>query len=321
MDYRFVSGDQVPSFPEQLAALSNIAFADYEGAPEVDAGFAAWYLRRPGSGPEACVGALWGERLVSVVLVALQELNLGGEYVRCGIIDTVATHPRHRQRGLARQLMALAHDRIRAAGGEAAVLYTNPEGHPYRFYGRLGYLTRAQASLLTGPRPAPARRYTVRVALGEETGTVRDLVNAAYGGYEGYARLDEALWDWHRVRRPGNMPVTVLVAESAGRTVGAAALAHARVLLEGSHRQLCFVSDAAYPDRACLQDLLAASPLPDLAALYATDAPQTPDLEALGLAGRLGEVSMVMPFTERAGVLLNRRPAPWYVMAESVVGV
>lgn len=321
MGYLYVNLAQVSDLPQQLASLSNLAFAEYEGAPEVDSEFIAWYLRRPGSGPECCVGALCGDTLVACVLVAIQELTLGGEKLPCGLIDTVATHPDHRRQGLAHHLMDRAHARIRTAGGEAAVLYTNPENHPYRFYGRLGYLARAQASFLTGSRPEPTELYTVRPIRDTGGALVRNLVNATYGGYEGYACLDDALWEWHRVTRPCGMPVTVVVAESEGQVVGTAALARSEVLLGGARRPLCFVSDAVYPDRECLRALLSAAPELDLAALYDTRAPQAADLQAVGFTGQLGEVSMVLPFTERAGALLSHDPAPWYVMVESVVGV
>lgn len=321
MEHRLVSLAEVRDLPAQLAALSNAAFAQYEGAPRVDADFAAWYVRRPGSGPEACMGALWGDELVSCVLVALQELNLGGEYVRCGIIDTVATAPNHRRQGLARRLMDLAHGHIRERGGEAAVLYTNPQDHPYRFYERLGYATRARAALLSGTRPEGARRYAVRAMDVAEGALVRELVNGGYGGWEGFARLDEALWDWHRVSRPANMPVTVAVAERAGQVVGTAALAVSEVLLGGQRRPLCFVSDLVYPDLDCLQDLLSLAPVPDLAALYDIGAPQTADLRALRCESQLGEVAMVLPLTGRTEALLSQEAALWYVMVESVVGV
>lgn len=321
MDYQFVSCSAAPDYCAQLAALSNAAFAEYEGAPEVDADFLAWYLRRPGSSADLCVAALHGDRLVSTVLIAIQTLHLGGEPLRCGIIDTVSTYPEHRQRGLAHHLMEMAHERLQALGAEAAVLYTNPENHPYHFYARLGYQTRARASFLAGTRPAPAGRYTVRPAADAEAAAIREMVNATYGAYEGFARLDDALWDWHRVSRPTALPLTLLVATEDDRVRGTLAIARSELLLHGERQILGFVSDAVYPDRECLQDLLAAAPERALAALHDCRAPQAADLEALGLHGQLGEVAMVLPFTERATRLLANPSTPWYVMVESVVGV
>ena len=115
-EYRFVDFTEVPNVMLQVAELSNAAFAEYEGAPTIDAAFGEWYLRRPGSTPELCVGALDGKTLASMVLVALQPMQLGGRVLSCGIIDSVATRPEHRKQGLAHKLMDMAHQRMRQAG-------------------------------------------------------------------------------------------------------------------------------------------------------------------------------------------------------------
>lgn len=320
MTYRFVTHEQVPDLSQQLADLSNLAFAEYEGAPEVDAGFIDWYLRRPGCAPYLCTAALSGEKLVANVLVALQPLNIGGEFIMCGIVDTVATDPEHRQQGLARRLMDMAHDLMSQSGAEAAVLYTNPANHPYQFYGRLGYETRAQAGMLTGDRPAGSGGYTIRAATTTETELIRHLVNEHYSTREGFARLDEALWQWHRVNRPANMPVQVLVAEHAAQIVGTVAFAPVEVLLEGQHQTVTVLSDMVYPHADCLRDLLAAAPPGRLMTLQALEAPERADLEHLGFITSVGEVAMARPLTARARELLRNSSMPWYVMVESVVG-
>ncbi|MEN6401246.1 MAG: GNAT family N-acetyltransferase [Armatimonadia bacterium] len=321
MDYRLVTHREVPRLPEQLASLSNLAFSEYEGAPEVDAAFCDWYGRRPGSSLDVCVGALYGDTLVANVLVAIQEVNVGGEFIRCGIVDTVATHPEHRKHGLAHRLMDMAHEIMRQHRAEAAVLYTNPENHPYHFYGRLGYVTRTRAGMLTGERPTAQRAYQVRPMGEGEEGTVRDLVNARYSRYEGFARLDEALWQWHRVERPASMPAEVVVAERDGRIVGTVALAEVDVLLGGQRERVTVASDAVYPDTDCLREMLAASKQARITALHGLVNPEKDDLEALGFTTQVGEVSMVLPFSQRAQALMDQPPGPWYVMVESVVGV
>lgn len=321
MSYQFVTHEQVPDLPQQLADLSNEAFAEYEGAPLVDATFTAWYLRRPGSTTDVCWAALAGEQMVANVLVALQLLVIGGERITCGIVDTVATSPRHRRQGLARVLMGRAHERMREQGAEMAVLYTNPANHPYQFYGRLGYLTRAQCVMLAGPRPAATRGPAVRPATAGEAGAMRALVNERYGSYEGYAPQDEALWAWHRLNRPANMPLQQLVAEGPGGVVGTAALADVELLLEGQQRRVTVAYDLVYPDLPCLQALLAAAPSEHLVSLHSQAAPACADLQSLGLKASVGEVAMVLPLTPRAAALLRHDPTPWYVMVESVIGV
>jgi predicted N-acetyltransferase YhbS len=321
MSYRFVTHEQVPDLPQQLAALSNEAFAEYEGAPLVEASFANWYLSRPGSTPDVCFAALAGEQMVANVLVALQPLVIGGETITCGIVDTVATSPHHRRQGLAHQLMERAHDRMQVRGAEMAVLYTNPANHPYHFYGRLGYLTRAQCVMLAGPRPEAAGGPAVRPATAGEAGAVRALVNERYGSYEGYAPQDETLWAWHRVNRPALMPLQQLVAEGPEGLVGTAALAEVELLLEGQQRRVTVAYDLVYPDLPCLQALLAAAPSEHLVSLHSQAAPACADLHSLGLQASVGEVAMVLPFTQRAEALLRCDPTPWYVMVESVIGV
>jgi predicted N-acetyltransferase YhbS len=321
MSYRFVTHEHVPRLLEQLTELTNLAFAEYEGAPTVGVDFSRWYARRPGSSPQVCVAALDGERMVANVLVAIQEVNLGGEFVPCGIVDTVATHPDHRRQGLAHRLMDLAHDLMRQHGAEAGVLYTNPANHPYQFYTRLGYVTCAQAAMLTGDRPEAAGQCAVRPMRADEAPMVRALVNDKYGGYEGFARLDDALWQWHRVQRPTEMPVQVVVAEREGEVVGTAALAPVEVLLEGRQTQVAVISDAVYPDAECLRDMMAAAPAARVMALHDVKSLEHAALEGLGLQSAVGEVAMVLPLGEKARRLLQREAGAWYVMVESVVGV
>ncbi|MGE5532534.1 MAG: GNAT family N-acetyltransferase [Bacteroidota bacterium] len=320
MNYRLVTHAQVPRLSAQLASLSNLAFAEYEGAPQVDEAFIDWYLRRPGSTPGLCIAALYGEQLVANVLVALQPLNIGGEFILCGLVDTVATHPDHRQQGLARRLMDMAHELMREHGALAGVLYTNPANHPYQFYSRMGYYTRAQAGMLTGTRPTPCGECTVRPMAVGEAAAVRSLINDHYSSYEGFTPLDEALWHWHRDSRPANMPDQIIVAEAGGALVGTAALADVEVLLGETKSEVTVLSDAVYPDVACLREMLSLAPQEKLMSLQALDAPEREDLEQLGFVTSVGEVSMILPLDGHVKHLMHNTLRPWYVMVESVVG-
>jgi predicted N-acetyltransferase YhbS len=320
MNYRLVSHSQVPRLSAQLASLSNLAFAEYEGAPQVDEAFIDWYLRRPGSTPDLCVAALYDEQLVANVLVALQTLNIGGEFILCGLVDTVATHPDYRQQGLARRLMYMAHELMRQHGALASVLYTNPANHPYQFYSRMGYFTRAQAGMLTGTRPARSGHCTVRRMAAKEAPSVRALVNDRYSSYEGFTPLDENMWHWHRDSRPANMPDQIIVAEADGVLVGTAALADVEVLLDDNKSKVTVLSDAIYPDIACLREMLSLAPQEKLMSLQALDAPERQDLEQLGFVTSVGEVSMILPLDDYVKRLMHNTLRPWYVMVESVVG-
>jgi hypothetical protein len=175
--------------------------------------------------------------------------------------------------------------------------------------------------MLTGSRPTPPGEYAVRPMAAGDADQVRALVNGQYEGYEGFAHLDDALWQWHREQRPPTMPAQVVVAEAGGKLVGTAALAEVEVLLGEAKRTVTVLSDAVYVDLPCLRDLLACAPQPDLMTLQALDAPERDDLEALGFTTSVGEVSMVLPFDDRVKDLLHADWQPWYVMVESVVGV
>jgi len=320
-DYTIGVHSDVPDLAAQLATLSNAAFAEYEGAMQVDEAFAAWYLKRPGCTPELCPVALAGETLVSNVLVAIQNLQVGDEVLPCGIIDTVATAPEHRNRGLARVLMDRAHELMRQAGAEAAVLYTNPDGHPYRFYGRLGYETRAIGAALMGARPAGSG--IARTATQADEADVRALLDRFYADYEGYCRQDEALWRWHRVNRPGNMPVNlVAIGRPGGGVEATIAFAQADTFVGGEHVPVSVASDPAWEGDDCLLgELLSSAPGERILCLVDEQSPLYAGLTGLGFTSTVRETAMVLPFSERARAAVRCRRGPWYVMVESVVGV
>ncbi len=91
--YTLCDHTQVPDLVPQLARLSNLAFGEYEGGMTVGASWTAWYLRRPGTDPALCQAALSGDTMVANVLVCVQPVRVGGELLRCGILDSVAPAP------------------------------------------------------------------------------------------------------------------------------------------------------------------------------------------------------------------------------------
>jgi len=323
-DYQFGTHTDCPDLVPQLTRLSNAAFAEYEGAMPVDEDFIAWYLQRPGCTPDLCTVALSDGELASNVLVCIQNLQLGGEVLPCGIIDTVATNPAHRKQGLARRLMLDAHERMRAAGAEAAVLYTNPDGHPYRFYQRLGYATRAFAAALMGPRPAPVDGMAAVPASTADATAIRTLADQHHQAYDGYAPLTDALWQWHRVDRPSSLPEQALVVRQPdGQLAGSAIFAQVDLLIDGEQVPASVVSDVTWtgePERT-VQALLAASPGERIMALCDVKSELHAALLGLSFTQAVREVAMVLPFSERAKVAMTTVPNPWYVMVESVVGV
>ena len=324
-EYRLVDFTEVPDVALQVADVSNAAFAEYEGAPTIDAAFAEWYLRRPGSTLELCVGALDGETLASMVLVALQPVQLGGRVLSCGIIDSVATHPEHRKQGLARLLMDMAHQRMRQAGADAGVLYTNPEDHPYQFYGRLGYQTRAMCMMMRGTRPLD-RELPVREAEPVEYQGLASLIDGFYEAHEGYAPLSEELWAWHKLDRPAGLEARVMVTEVNGVAAGTCTWSRIELLLGGETKRVAAMVDFACigdvcPGPTALQSLMASAPEEDIVVLVDTADPLADLYGGAGFERVVGEVSMVLPFSQSAHAAMASRSGPWYVMAESVIGV
>jgi len=325
-DYQLVDFTQVTGLVGQVTALNLAAFAEYEGAPDLDESFTEWYLRRPGSTPQLCVGALHGNQLVSMVLVAIQRVQIGGRLLDCGIIDSVATDPAHRRQGLARKLMEMAHKKMQAAGADAGLLYTNPEDHPYRFYERLGYRTRAVCRMMQARRPAQGGPLHVRVAQAAEHESLAAIINHFYRAHDGFAPLDEKLWQWHKVDQPADMRTEVLVAEAGGELAGTCTWAETSLLLQGEDVPVAALADFAYRPELCdgadaLKSLLAAAPQGTVVCLMDRDDPLSELYREAGFEKAVSEASMVLPFSDDAHEAMAVKPGPWYVMVESVIGV
>ena len=325
-DYEFVDLTQVRELVAQVTALNLAAFAEYEGAPDLDESFTEWYLRRPGSTPQLCVGALHGDQLVSMVLITIQRVQIGGRLLDCGIIDSVATDPAHRRQGLARKLMDMAHEKMQAAGAAAGLLYTNPEDHPYRFYKQLGYRTRAVCQMMQAPRPARGGSLHVRAAQATEHETLAAIINDFYGAHDGFAPLDEELWEWHKVGRPADMRAEVRVAEAGGELVGTCTWAQTSLLLEGEDVPVAALADFACRPELCdgadvLRSLLAAAPQQTMVCLLDENDPLLALYAEAGFEKAVSEASMVLPFSDDAHEAMAVKPGPWYVMVESVIGM
>lgn len=313
---------EVPDLTEQVTRLQNLAFAEYEGAMEIDRAFMDWYLRRPGTDLRMCQAALTDDdRLVSQVIICEQDVQLGGAALRCGIIDSVATAPEHRRKGLARSLMERAHEAMQGGGLDAAVLYTNPDDHPYHFYARLGYEERARAAMLLGARPGASGCGAEAVDPSEHAEGLRRLLNDYYVVHEGFAPLSEGLWRWHKIDAPSEPTV---VAELTGSgPISTATFADAPVRIEGDEHGVSMAYDVAA--RVMNEDefgsLLSVAPREMVGLIVDDDAPERQWADALGFEPRVCEVSMVLPFSREARSALRDHGGPWYVMIESVVGV
>ncbi len=311
----------VPDLAAQVTRLDNLAFAQYEGAMAFDEAFSEWYLARPGTDLRMCQAALDGERLVSQVIVCVQPLQLGGRTMRCGIIDSVATDPEHRKQGLARQLMERAHEVMQRVGLDAAVLYTNPDDHPYHFYARLGYEERARASMLMAARRDRSGCGALPVDAEAEAEGLRALLDEYFAGYEGFAPLSEELWRWHKIDSP--VKPTVVAEMSGSGPISTATFADAQVRVEGQDHTVSMAYDIAAlrMSNDAFASLLSLAPREMIGLILDDAAPEAAWAAALGFERRVSEVSMVLPFSREARTALDAHSGPWYVMMESVVGV
>jgi len=322
-DYTLTDHTQVPDLTRQFVDLSNLAFAEYEGAMQFGHEWGEWYLSRPGTDRRLCQAALAGEEMISQVLVAVQELQIGGELLRCGIIDSVATHPDHRRQGLARLLMDRAHEAMReTARVDAAVLYTNPAGHPCQFYGRLGYLTRARAALITGRRPN-GEPSVQPVDPDEHADGLIALLNRYYGDYEGYTPLSSDLWRWHKLTAPDSTGLQVMARLDAGRPTATVSFANVELLLGGERREVSIAYDLAAErlEAGRMAHILAAAPREWVAMIVDERSREMALARELGLDAEMGEVAMVLPFSAQARMALAQQPTVWYPMIESLIGV
>ncbi|MFO7947842.1 MAG: GNAT family N-acetyltransferase [Armatimonadota bacterium] len=326
-DYRFVTHTDVPDRVEQVTELNAVAFAEYEGAPVLDETFTHWYLQRPGSTPGRCVAALDpDDEMVSMVLVAIQPLQIGGRVIDCGIIDSVATHPGHRRHGLARRLMEMAHDIMQGDGADAAVLYTDPNNYPYEFYQSLGYQTRAMCQLMRGSRRQKRGGVGLQLMHRPCSGDVAELLDEFYADHEGYARMDGDVFTWHKIERPEGMEVAVLTARIGEDLAATCTYAEIELLLQGSRLAVATISDFAYRPELCdgaeaLKSMLAVAPQDRLVSICDEEDPLAELYKQMGFTPEVNEVAMILPFTNAADQAVAGDGGPWYPMVESIIGV
>jgi len=74
------------------------------------------------------------------VQAVLKDLRVDGRCMSFGGIANVATKPSYRGRGIASNLLRMAHDSLRNMEIHLAMLYTGLRGVPHRVYRRLGYV-------------------------------------------------------------------------------------------------------------------------------------------------------------------------------------
>lgn len=321
MDYALTDLTRVEDVVTQVMHLQNTAFAEYPGAARIEEPQVEWYSRRPGFDPSICQAALHGDRLVSNVLVYMQPLQFGRDLLRCGIVAAVATDPEHQKQGLARRLIDRAHEAFISRGCDAAMLFTDPDDHPYHFYERLGYEERARVCLMLGQRPEPGACAALPLDAAEEASGLISLINDYFAGHEGFAPLTGELWQWNRLDAPE--PPTVVAEHSAQGPISTASFSQATVEIGGEEQTIAMAFDLAADvmNADQLESLLSAAPLEKIALAVDEEAPEYVWATGVGFEPQFTQVSMILPFTDEARHALADHHGPWYAAVEAGGGI
>lgn len=321
--YRTVPHTVVPNLPAQVLALAQASFMQFPGVSRPSADKADWYLARPRMSRDLSLAAMHGETMVANVYVTLDDIQLGGETLRCGIIDTVMTHPDHRRRGLARALMARTLESMVAAGAHVSLLYTLPDSMQQRFYHALGYrdvgfvhyVTRQQGESQSVARATPVDKDDCIA-----------FANACHTAHDGYVPLDDALWRWRRVGRPTTLPSDTRLVRQDSRIVALGSYCAAPII-GADGRQVVVLTDFCWEEsdagRAGAVNILDGAPTGcELRVLAGReDTARLALLQENGLDIIGGETAMIKPLIAAGEQALGQIGPRWYPLVESIIGV
>jgi predicted N-acetyltransferase YhbS len=233
-----------------------------------------------------------GGALVSCVQIFPRKLVMHGQSVPTGGIGTVFTHPEHRGRGIAAQVMRAAMDDIQGRAMDLGLLFAGP----VPFYEKLGWHSWPVSRPLLRPREAggdPAAR-----AAAEAFDAARDLaeVQAVHAVYsrlrDGFCARDPRDW-WTSLRNSGNPGEEFLVAREEGRVVAyarAVCLSRFLVVMEWGR-----VPEAA----AALAGLFAALLTPREGDRLAPEGRPSPEFRAVASAPPLLDEALEAALRER----------------------
>ena len=326
-DYRITDHRDVPGRCRQLSELARLTFGQHAGAIAATQAFTEWYVRRPGMSPDSCSCALVGDEMVANVFVTLQSVQLGGQLLQAGLIDTVMTHPDHQRQGLATTLLARSAEHMRTRGASLSLLYTTPGSPAHRLYKRIGYVDVMGVRYYSRPpRVAPAADG-VHAAGPDDHAALRLFLDSYFAHHDSYTPTNDALWRWRRLGRPAGYRAKTLVAEDGGSIVATGTMSQATFIRDGKPKPMTSLNDVAL-ERACdpeaaWQALL--SRVPDnVDAIFLVpecDAAANGLAEGAGFCQTASEAAMIRPLTDDARRALERPVERWYVVTESVIGV
>jgi predicted acetyltransferase len=161
-----------------------------------------------------------GDRLASVLTLWHETIRLGSTPLPAGQMDFVATATDYEHRGLARDLVGLAHE-VSAERGDILQILV---GIPY-FYRQFDYRYVIPMPGHYTVRPdtridAPSG-ITIRKATSADLGTIKSLQDRAQASADVAMGHSDATWDWMF----SSETVTLLLAEREGKAIGTARVA------------------------------------------------------------------------------------------------
>jgi predicted N-acetyltransferase YhbS len=212
---------------EQVLELTE-ARGGPEDLPEARAAFTH------GEGYRQFYGAFDGDRLVAVLSLWQEDIRLGSSHLPAGQMDFVATATDYEHRGLARDLVAIAHQ-VSAERGDILQILV---GIPY-FYRQFGYRYVIPMPGHYTVRPdaridAPGD-ITVRNGTRAELGALKALQDRTQAGVGVAMGHSEAAWEWML----SSETVTLRLAERGRDPIGSARVAPEE---DDTHRALSEVA-------------------------------------------------------------------------------
>ncbi len=327
--YQVVSHAQVPELARQVLALETLCFATYPGVLRPSLAHTEWYLRRPGMDVELSSAALCDGQMVCSLFVSRAHMRLGGQIEEVGLLDTVMTHPEHRQRGLARIVLARAIGGMPAGGLAASALCTLQGSMPSRLYQSLGYREVEALDFLQRTQPATSVAPGWEPATPDEGPTLRAWLDDHFAGHEGYQPYHEALWRWRKLDRPPDAPVEHWALRRQGALAGFATLCHAPIIGAPGERCHILTDFALAPTLAgpaadeALETLLARAPAGETVIALAPqgNAGESAWWRAHGFGVEHVESVMALPLQPRLRAALGGTPSAWHTTVETIIGV
>lgn len=310
----------------QLTSLISLTFSGYQGVIDANEDFVRWYTDRPGLDTTLSRAYWFGNEPVASIFVTRAVLSVAGKPHTIGLVDTVMTHPAHRRKSLARQLLQQALAAAEEQELDGLQLYTAPGSAGYHLYQSLGFCSIATLRYWRRLPGVEIKKDYVpswawKPAGNSDRETVLALIHSLSRTHDGVPLIDLDLWTWRRIERPTCIHSTTWLhrgTETASQTISTSAvtltdgttpLVLSDLIIENSRE---FSELAAYLGQQ--QALVALSDVRDVA-LQET-------LSAAGFFPEQEEAVMIYPMSERiVPSALAHSSRPWFPLMESIVGV